>query len=159
MKYLLFVPKKIKLFFKKIPWILSYESTTLHMMLADPRLTTRQEGGHVPVRVVMSRCLNLPMDAKLWDVSNTQTIVTTQKGARQDFQAMLAARGVEVVEFDFLTPRAVMDYCYHRGYLSVLWECGGMLSAPAIASGVIQKVLIFFPFPLSHPSIQPFLSA
>lgn len=109
----------------------------------NPRLTTRQEGGHLPVRIVMSRCLNLPMDANLWDVSNTQTIVTTQKGARQDFQAMLTSRGVEVVEFDFLTPRAVMDYCYDRGYLSILWECGGMLSAPAIASGVIQKVIAF----------------
>lgn len=109
----------------------------------NPRLTTRQEGGHLPVRIVMSRCLNLPMDANLWDVSTTQTIVTTQKGARQDFQALLASRGVEVVEFDFLTPRAVMDYCYNRGYLSILWECGGMLSAPAIASGVIQKVMAF----------------
>lgn len=89
----------------------------------------------------MSRCLNLPEDAQLWDVSNTQTIVTTQKGARQDFQKMLRSKGVEVVEFDFLTPRSVMEYCYDRGFLSVMWECGGLLSAPAIASGVIQKVI------------------
>ncbi len=27
--------------------------------------------------------------------------------------------GVEVVEFDFLTPEAVADYCYSRGYLQV----------------------------------------
>jgi diaminohydroxyphosphoribosylaminopyrimidine deaminase/5-amino-6-(5-phosphoribosylamino)uracil reductase len=76
----------------------------------------------------------------------------TQRGVRKDFQTLLASRGVEVVEFDFLTPRAVMEfdfltpravmeYCYHRGFLSVLWECGGMLSAPAISSGVIHKVL------------------
>lgn len=122
----------------------------MNLYCADPRLTTRQEGGHLPVRIVMSRCLNLPMDANLWDVSNTQTIVTTQKGARQDFQAMLKSRGVEVVEFDFLTPRAVMDYCYDRGYLSILWECGGMLSAPAIASGVIQKVISFIKLEHNH---------
>jgi diaminohydroxyphosphoribosylaminopyrimidine deaminase/5-amino-6-(5-phosphoribosylamino)uracil reductase len=65
----------------------------------------------------------------------------TQKGVRRDFQLMLASRGVEVVEFDFLTPKAVMEYCYDRGFLSILWECGGMLSAPAIASGVIHKVV------------------
>lgn len=96
----------------------------------------------------MSRCLNLPEDAKLWDVSTTQTLVMTQKGVRRDFQLMLASRGVEVVEFDFLTPKAVMEYCYNRGFLSILWECGGMLSAPAIASGVIHKVVFSF-FPIS----------
>lgn len=52
------------------------------------------------------------------------------------------------VEFDFLTPKAVMEYCYNRGFLSILWECGGMLSAPAIASGVIHKVVFSF-FPIS----------
>lgn len=91
----------------------------------------------------MSRCLRLPENANLWDVSIAQTIVMTQRGVRKDFQTLLASRGVEVVEFDFLTPRAVMEYCYHRGFLSVLWECGGMLSAPAISSGVIHKVMAF----------------
>jgi len=108
----------------------------------NPRLTTRHRG-HLPVRIVMSRCLRLPENANLWDVSIAQTIVMTQRGVRKDFQTLLASRGVEVVEFDFLTPRAVMEYCYHRGFLSVLWECGGMLSAPAISSGVIHKVMAF----------------
>eukprot|EP00882_Tetradesmus_deserticola_P022619 GHRQ01024550.1.p1 GENE.GHRQ01024550.1~~GHRQ01024550.1.p1 ORF type:complete len:188 (-),score=35.14 GHRQ01024550.1:314-877(-) len=31
----------------------------------------------------------------------------------------------------------------HRACLQVLWECGGTLAAPAIASGVIHKVLAF----------------
>ncbi len=125
--------------------------TLLIPLLSDPRLTTRHRG-HLPVRIVMSRCLRLPENANLWDVSIAQTIVMTQRGVRKDFQTLLASRGVEVVEFDFLTPRAVMEfdfltpravmeYCYHRGFLSVLWECGGMLSAPAISSGVIHKVL------------------
>jgi diaminohydroxyphosphoribosylaminopyrimidine deaminase/5-amino-6-(5-phosphoribosylamino)uracil reductase len=43
----------------------------------------------------------------------------TQRGARRHFQASLAGRGVEVVEFDFLTPEAVADYCYERGFLQV----------------------------------------
>lgn len=34
-------------------------------------------------------------------------------------QAKLRAQGVEVVEFDFLTPDAVADYCYSRGFLQV----------------------------------------
>nr|XP_018683346.1 PREDICTED: riboflavin biosynthesis protein PYRR, chloroplastic isoform X2 [Musa acuminata subsp. malaccensis] len=106
----------------------------------DPQLTARHGGGHVPVRIVMSRTLNLPDEAKLWNVTEAYTIVTTQRGARRDLQKKLAKKGVEVVEFDILNSRDVMEYCYDRGYLSVLWECGGALSAPAISSGVIHKV-------------------
>ncbi|GAQ81151.1 riboflavin biosynthesis protein RibD [Klebsormidium nitens] len=109
----------------------------------NPRLTTRREGGHLPVRIVMSRTLRLPEDANLWDVSAAPTIVMTQKGAREDFQDRLRRRGVEIVEFDFLTPAGVMDYCYQRGFLQVLWECGGTLSAPAIQAGVIHRVMAF----------------
>lgn len=47
----------------------------------------------------------------------------TQRGARQGFQAHLRSRGVEMVEFDFLTPECVADYCYERGFLQVR-SCG-----------------------------------
>lgn len=85
----------------------------------------------------------LLQDANLWDISVAPTIVMTQRGARADFQQKLRARGVEVVEFDFLTPDAVAAYCYDRGFLQCLWECGGTLAAPAIAAGVIHKTLAF----------------
>lgn len=85
----------------------------------------------------------LVQEANLWDVSVAPTIVMTQRGARTDFQQKLRARGVEVVEFDFLTPHAVAAYCYDRGFLQCLWECGGTLAAPAIAAGVIHKTLAF----------------
>eukprot|EP00249_Psilotum_nudum_P007571 c20661_g1_i3 orf=333-2045(+) len=109
----------------------------------NPTLTTKKEGGHFPVRIVMSRRLCLPEDAKLWDVSSMLTIVMTQQGARKDFQKILKDKGVQVVEFDFLTPKAVMDYCYDCGFMSVLWECGGTLAASAISSGIIHKVNAF----------------
>ena len=67
----------------------------------------------------------------------------TQKGARTDFQRLLRAKGVEVVQFDFLTPSKVADYCYQRGFMQCLWECGGTLAAPAISSGTIHKVMSF----------------
>ena len=57
--------------------------------------------------------------ANLWDVSGAPTIVMTQRGARSAFQAQLRDQGVEVVEFDFLTPEAVATYCYERGFLQV----------------------------------------
>ncbi|RCV06401.1 hypothetical protein SETIT_1G159500v2 [Setaria italica] len=109
----------------------------------DPRLTARHVKGHVPVRIVMSQSLNLPEEANLWNVNEAYTIVATQRGARRDFQKKLAMKGVEVVEFDMLNPRDVMSYCYDRGYLSVLWECGGTLAASAISASVIHKVCAF----------------
>ncbi|XP_043688654.1 riboflavin biosynthesis protein PYRR, chloroplastic isoform X2 [Telopea speciosissima] len=109
----------------------------------NPRLTARHGGGHLPVRIVMSQTLNLPEEANLWDISEVRTIVATQRGARKSFQKLLASKGVEVVEFDIVNPRDLMEYCYDRGYLSILWECGGALSAPAISSGVIHKVYAF----------------
>lgn len=90
----------------------------------------------------MSRTLNLPDVANLWDVSEVPTIVATQRGARKSFQKYLASKDVEVVEFDILNPKDVMEYFYDRGYLSILWECGGTLAASAITSGVIHKVCI-----------------
>ncbi|KAJ9703292.1 hypothetical protein PVL29_004903 [Vitis rotundifolia] len=109
----------------------------------NPRLTARHGGGHVPIRIVMSRTLNLPEVANLWDVSSVPTIVVTQRGARKNFQKFLASKGVEVVEFDILNTRDVMEYFYDRGYLSILWECGGTLAASAISSGIIHKVFAF----------------
>ena len=62
-------------------------------------------------------------DANLWDVSSAPTIVMTQRGARKEFQESLRAKGVEVVQFDFLTPEAVAAYCQERGFLQVGVTC------------------------------------
>ena len=100
------------------------------------------------MRIVMTQTLDLPEEANLWDMAEVSTIVVTQRGARRSFQKLLASKGVEVVEFDILTPREVMEYFHDRGYLSILWECGGTLAASAISSGVIHKVLFILSFSL-----------
>ncbi|MEM1310723.1 MAG: bifunctional diaminohydroxyphosphoribosylaminopyrimidine deaminase/5-amino-6-(5-phosphoribosylamino)uracil reductase RibD, partial [Cyanobacteria bacterium P01_H01_bin.153] len=41
----------------------------------NPRLTTHGQGDRNPVRVVMSRQLNLPTQANLWDVNQAKTLV------------------------------------------------------------------------------------
>ena len=71
---------------------------------------------------VRARCDAVWVDAQyanLWDVSSAPTIVMTQRGARRAFQDTLCAAGVEVVQFDFLTPEAVAAYCQERGFLQV----------------------------------------
>lgn len=113
------------------------------LRLDNPHLTSRQENTPNPLRVVMSRTLDLPTEAHLWQTNQAPTLVLTQPGARPDFQQKLQQLGVEVIELDPLTPSQVMAHLYDRGFLSVLWECGGTLAARAIAEGAVQKVLAF----------------
>ncbi|NMG18971.1 bifunctional diaminohydroxyphosphoribosylaminopyrimidine deaminase/5-amino-6-(5-phosphoribosylamino)uracil reductase RibD [Brasilonema bromeliae] len=111
--------------------------------LDNPYLTSHREGAHNPLRVVMSRSLDLPQNARIWQTAEAPTLVFTEKGANPDFQELLRNLGVEVVELTPLTPDQVMAYLYKRGFCSVLWECGGVLAASAIAQKAVQKVFAF----------------
>jgi diaminohydroxyphosphoribosylaminopyrimidine deaminase / 5-amino-6-(5-phosphoribosylamino)uracil reductase len=107
----------------------------------NPKLTTHGLTDHNPLRVVLSQTLDLPQTANLWDGGNT--VVFAPVGVNESFAERLRDRGVEVVTFDTLSVEAVMANLYQRGALSVLWECGGRLSAEAIRSGAVQKVWAF----------------
>jgi diaminohydroxyphosphoribosylaminopyrimidine deaminase / 5-amino-6-(5-phosphoribosylamino)uracil reductase len=109
----------------------------------NPYLTSHQVEAHNPLRVVMSRSLNLPEQARLWDTNAAPTLVLTEVSSSRTFQQMLRSKGVEVVEFVSLTPEQVMNHLYGRGFCSVLWECGGILAASAIAQGAVQKIMAF----------------
>ena len=109
----------------------------------NPDLTSHNCDAHNPLRVVMSRSLNLPEQARLWDTREAPTLVLTEVGSSQTFQNMLREKGVEVLEFRSLTPEQVMTHLYERGFCSVLWECGGILAANAIAQGAVQKIMAF----------------
>ncbi|MFM9266185.1 bifunctional diaminohydroxyphosphoribosylaminopyrimidine deaminase/5-amino-6-(5-phosphoribosylamino)uracil reductase RibD [Tychonema sp. BBK16] len=111
--------------------------------LDNPQLTSHQPNSNNPLRVVMSRSLDLPKSARLWETSAAPTLVLTEPGVNREFQAFLIAKGVEVVELSPLTPANVMAYLYDRSFLSVLWECGGTLAAKAIADGAVQKIMAF----------------
>ncbi|WP_315788766.1 bifunctional diaminohydroxyphosphoribosylaminopyrimidine deaminase/5-amino-6-(5-phosphoribosylamino)uracil reductase RibD [Fischerella sp. JS2] len=111
--------------------------------LDNPHLTSRQQGAHNPLRIVMSRSLNLPAQANLWKTEEAPTLVLTDVGADPLSLEMLLKQGVEVIELSPLIPEKVMAYLYDRGFCSVLWECGGTLAANAIAQGAVQKILAF----------------
>lgn len=109
----------------------------------NPNLTSHGEGDRNPLRIVMSRQLDLPTIANLWDVETAATLVFTQRDANAQVKEALTRQGVEVETMQCLTPKAVMDRLYYRGLMSVLWECGGTLAAEAIAAGTVQKVWAF----------------
>jgi diaminohydroxyphosphoribosylaminopyrimidine deaminase / 5-amino-6-(5-phosphoribosylamino)uracil reductase len=107
----------------------------------NPALTTHGVTAHNPLRVVLSRGLDLPDDAQLWD--GGKTLVITELGVRPAFQDHLRDRGVEVVELENVGPAGAMQVLHDRGAMQVLWECGGGLAAAAIAAGLVQKVCAF----------------
>lgn len=109
----------------------------------NPRLTSHGHSPHNPLRVVMSRRLNLPAEANLWHTQATPTVVFTSPEADPGQKQLLLNQGVEVTVLAALTPSSVTDQLYQRGCAAVLWECGGHLAAEAIKDGVIDKVWAF----------------
>lgn len=105
----------------------------------NPQLTSHGVASHNPLRVVMSRSLDLPTRANLWDIKTAPTLVFTERPPQQ----VTVPNQVEVVYLDALTPAAVLDNLYQRGLSTVLWECGGTLAAAALRQQVIQKVWAF----------------
>jgi diaminohydroxyphosphoribosylaminopyrimidine deaminase / 5-amino-6-(5-phosphoribosylamino)uracil reductase len=112
----------------------------------DNPLLTSHGQGHNPLRVVMSRRLDLPIQAQLWQSdapTDAPTLVLTEAEADPAVRQHLEQRGVEVMSLPVLTPASVMQQLYERGCLCALWECGGTLAASAIADGSVQKILAF----------------
>ncbi|MBE9042258.1 bifunctional diaminohydroxyphosphoribosylaminopyrimidine deaminase/5-amino-6-(5-phosphoribosylamino)uracil reductase RibD [Oscillatoriales cyanobacterium LEGE 11467] len=109
----------------------------------NPQLTSHRTDIPNPLRVVMSRTLDLPENARLWQTEEAPTLVCTEAGVKPEFQQRLRDLGVETIELESVTPAGVMELLYDRGSLSVLWECGGTLAARAIADRSVQKVIAF----------------
>jgi diaminohydroxyphosphoribosylaminopyrimidine deaminase / 5-amino-6-(5-phosphoribosylamino)uracil reductase len=111
----------------------------------NPYLTTHHVSAHCPLRVVMSRSLDLPHNAHLWEVNDIEKtlVFTEERNHDSEMAKYLSDRQVEVIALKNLSPQAVMAELGIRGCNKVLWECGGNLSAMAIAEGVIQKVYAF----------------
>ncbi len=109
----------------------------------NPYLTSHGVGNHNPLRVVMSRTLNVPTDRHLWKVNQVKTLIFTEEGCDKKVLEKLLKKGVEIKVLAHLTPKNVMENLYERGFSKILWECGGILAANAISEGVIQKVIAF----------------
>jgi diaminohydroxyphosphoribosylaminopyrimidine deaminase/5-amino-6-(5-phosphoribosylamino)uracil reductase len=111
----------------------------------NPRLTCRlaELQGSQPLRVVLSRSLNLPPVAHLWQVEEAPTLVITEAPKIHPLWGSLAEQGVELLHLPQVTPSRVAQVLFQRGCLSALWECGGTLAWAALKDGAIQKVAAF----------------
>ena len=102
----------------------------------DPLLTSRGRRDPEPLRVVLSRGLDLPAEAQLWDTASAATLVAHGPEAA----GKQAPNGPERLELEQCEPLPLMQDLAARGCNQVLWECGSELAAAAIRQGCVQEV-------------------
>ena len=106
----------------------------------DPLLTSRGLGPREPLRVVLSRSLDLPPQRQLWDQDLAPTLVVHGPEANAQGRQQLDQLGVERLELDPCTPVTLLEALAQRGCNQVLWECGPPLAAEALGQGCVQQV-------------------
>ncbi len=112
--------------------------------LDNPHLTTHGLSQHCPLRVVVTKSFDLPEEANLWNVTDTErTLVITLPHQNAQLKQKLSDRHVEILELEDLSPQIVMQELAQRGCNQVLWECGGRLGAAAIKARMVQKIYAF----------------
>jgi len=113
----------------------------------DPLLTSRGHRQPEPLRVVISRRLELPASARLWDTGQARTLVAhgpeAPEAAREAIEKLAGAGaigGLERLELQACEPQALLEALAQRGCNTVLWECGPDLAAAALRQGCVQRI-------------------
>ncbi len=106
----------------------------------DPLLTSRGQRDPEPLRVVLSRQLDLPPAARLWDTAAAATLVVHGPEAPVEHCDRFDALGVERLALETCEPGALALALAQRGCNQVLWECGPELAAAAVRQGCVQQL-------------------
>ena len=107
----------------------------------DPLLTSRGQRDPEPMRVVITRALDLPADAMLWDTSLAPTLIA--HGSSPDAELLkLLPQGVERLSLPECEPKNLLAHLAQRGCNRVLWECGPELASAAIRQGCVQELAV-----------------
>ena len=106
----------------------------------DPLLTSRGRRSPEPLRVVLSRGLELPAEARLWQPEPGPVLVAHGPEAPAAGRQRLDQLGVERLELPACEPLALLEALAGRGCNQVLWECGPALAAAALRQGCVQEL-------------------
>ena len=106
----------------------------------DPLLTSRGRRDPEPLRVVLSRGLDLPAEAQLWRQEQAPTLVAHSHGAPSQARFQLDRLGVERLVLADCGPKALLEELAQQGCNQVLWECGPELAAAALRQGCVQEL-------------------
>jgi len=106
----------------------------------NPLLTSRGRSPNEPLRVVLSRSLQIPAGAQLLNQSIAPTLVVHGYNAPARRRFQLDALGVERLVLERCEPDALLEALARRGCNQVLWECGPALAATALRQGCVQQI-------------------
>ncbi len=109
----------------------------------NPLLTTRGIKQKEPLRVVFTRTLDLPMQAKLWDTDLANTLVIYDESKSNKKNIKRIPKNVEIVKVTSDDPKLVSKVLAEKGFNKILWECGPKLATSAIKSDCIQECISF----------------
>ncbi|MDE9449304.1 bifunctional diaminohydroxyphosphoribosylaminopyrimidine deaminase/5-amino-6-(5-phosphoribosylamino)uracil reductase RibD [Aliiroseovarius sp. Z3] len=113
----------------------------------DPSLTVRGLGvDHQPVRVVLSRHLDLPLDGQLARTANDVPVwICHGRRAAPELVSAWAGLGARMIEVDeaegALDPAAVLQALGDRGLTRVYCEGGGSLAASLLSAGLVDELV------------------
>jgi diaminohydroxyphosphoribosylaminopyrimidine deaminase/5-amino-6-(5-phosphoribosylamino)uracil reductase len=117
------------------------------VMSDDAELTVRHCAGRQPLRVLLDRRLQVPVEARIFN-SEAKTLVFALRSEAEPCRvSQLEARGVEVVTVGEsgggLDLAQVFGELHRRRVLSVMVEGGSRLSAALVRAGLVDKYHLF----------------
>ena len=104
----------------------------------DPLLTSRGRRAPEPLRVVLSRSMELPLQAQLWNTDVAPTLVAHGPKACDGS----APSGPDLLSLPVCDPDHLMRSLASRGCNQVLWECGPELAAAAVQQQCVQELAV-----------------
>ncbi len=107
----------------------------------DPLLTSRGISDPEPLRVVLTRSLNLPDKAQLWDAKEAKTLIAYGPGVSKE-QLKKLPSGPDYLELNSTNPSDLLKALAKRECNCVLWECGAELASAAVQDGCVQEIAI-----------------
>lgn len=115
----------------------------------NPKLTTRleQKIGRNPIRVVLDRQLQTPLDAHIAQTTEARTVIVTAFDAPEEKAIALEKQGVAIIRVanneSGLDIEATLKALYHFGITHLLVEGGGAVNASFLRSGFIDQYIVY----------------
>ena len=109
----------------------------------NPLLTSRGKKFPEPLRVVLTRTLNLPRIRNLWNCDLAKTLVVYDESSADEKYLDGLPKCVELAKIPSDNPKFLSKLLAERGLNKVLWECGPDLATSAIKNGCIQETITF----------------
>ena len=116
------------------------------VLMDNPSLTTRIDGGKSPVRIVVDSMARTPIDAKVICDDQAETIIAVTTSAPAGKLSALRNSGVEIIiagDGPKVDLEILMRELAAREITSVLLEGGGTLNFSMLEAGFVDKVYTF----------------